>query len=322
MAKSDCMLAIVWLLKSRGRMTAKDLAEILEISVRSVYRYVDSLCASGVPVEAESGHEGGYTLPLTYDDVPLFFTTEEKTALAHSALFAQKAGYPFTAALTSALRKIEYYSTPDQSEEISMRSNGLHVVTHADHSAYKSALIDLERAITHGHSVIITYRKPKEDTEVVREIDPYGLIHWRDRWYVVAHCHLRQDTRTFRVDRIAEYKQTSATFTRPEGFSASDFFVTHQMATTASTDKLMQVLLTGDQDSIDDLSKHWFMGPRLVTKSPHQALYLIEEETTASYVPHILLPFGRSLRIVEPDSLKQRLVGLALELANYYDHVH
>jgi predicted DNA-binding transcriptional regulator YafY len=321
MAKSDCMLAIVWLLKSRGRMTANELADILEISVRSVYRYVDSLCASGVPVEAESGHEGGYSLPSQYEGVPLFFTTEEKTALKHSTFFAQKAGYPLTNALTSALRKIEYYSTQEQLDELSVRLTGLHIVSNEDHSVYKRTLLDLEQAIAYGQTVIITYYKPKEDTGVVREIDPYSLIHWRGRWYVVAYCHLRQEIRTFRVDRIAEYKQTSITFTRPEGFSASEFFASHQMTTTTVQSKLIQVLLRGHSDAIEDLSKHWFMGPRSVSQLSHQALYLIEEEAIVSYVPHILLSYGRSIRIVEPESLKQRMIQLALELANYYQHV-
>jgi predicted DNA-binding transcriptional regulator YafY len=322
MAKSDCMLAIVWLLKSRGRITAKELADILEISVRSVYRYIDSLCASGVPIDAESGHEGGYSLPPSYVDVPLFFTTEEKTALAHSALFAKKGGYPFTTALTAALRKIEYYSTQDQLTELSMHLSGLHVVSTADHSSYKRILGNLEQAIADGQTVIITYCKPKEYTHVARNIDPYSLIHWRDRWYVIAYYHLRNEIRTFRVDRISDYKQTSITFTRPEWFSANEFFAAHQMTTTTGTSKLKRVLLTGHLDAIDDLSKHWFMGQRSVSQLSYQALYLIEEEAMVSYVPHILLSFGKSIRIVEPESLKLRMTNLALELSEYYQHIH
>ncbi|WAH36259.1 helix-turn-helix transcriptional regulator [Alicyclobacillus dauci] len=242
MAKSDCMLAIVWLLRSRGRMTAKELAETLESSVRSVYRYVDSLCASGVPIEAESGREGGYRLPISYESAPLFFTAEERTALAHSAVFAQKAGYPFTAELTGALRKIEYYSTPAQLEDVALHSNGLHVMATVDHSTYKNTLADLERAIANGITVQITYRKAKGQTHVVREVDPYGLVHWRDRWYVVGYCHLRVEVRNFRVDRISEYFETSFNFTRPEGFSASDFFAAKQINATTTADKLDRVL--------------------------------------------------------------------------------
>lgn len=321
MAKSDCMLAIVWLLRSRGRMTAKELADMLEISVRSVYRYVDSLCASGVPIEAESGHEGGYQLPRSYERVPLFFTPEERTALAHSALFAQKAGYPFTTALANALRKIDYYSTAEQAEAVSLHKASLNVLSTADHSAYTDTLANLERSIAYGQTVRITYRKAKEETESVRDINPYGLIHWRDRWYIVAHCHLRQEMRTFRVDRISTYAQTTASFQRPEPFSAGDFFSAQQMTATTSTDKLQRVLLTGDDDAIDGLAHHWFMRPRILSRSFNDALFLVEEDRLADYVPHLLLPFGQSLRVVEPDSLKQRMVELVMELTAYYQDV-
>lgn len=321
MAKSDCMLAIVWLLSSRGQMTAKELAEALEISVRSVYRYVDSLCASGVPIEAESGHQGGYRLRSSYEQVPLFFTTEEKTALAHSALFAKNAGYPFTSSLTSALRKIEHFSTSEQNEDLSLHSLSLDVVTTVDHSGYANILADLQQATTYGKSVHITYRKAKSDADEVRQIDPYGVIHWRDHWYVVAHCHLRQDIRIFRVDRMSACTETSTRFVRPDGFSATHFFVDRQLTATTNEDKLQRVLIRGDTDAIADLARHWFFGPRLVSQSPHEALFLMEESTLGSYVPHILLPFGRSVRVISPDSVKNGILQLLRDLASYYEEV-
>lgn len=322
MAKSDCMLAIVWLLKSRGRMTAKELADTLEISVRSVYRYVDSLCASGVPIQAESGHEGGYQLAKAYQSVPLFFTSEERTALAHSALFAQQAGYPFTTALTSALQKIEYYSTADQNKDVILHAHGVNVVASADHSAYRSILADLEQASAYRQTVTISYKKAKGEHDVVRQIDPYGLINWRDRWYVVAYCHLRQEIRIFRIDRISQHTPTSANFLRPDGFSAGDFFSAHQIRTTLETDKLRRVLLSGDSDAIDELTKHWFLGPRLVTKSNNEALFLIEENGVTSYVAHLLLPYGRSVKISEPTSLKEHMVELLSKLVTHYQDLH
>lgn len=321
MAKADCMLAIVWLLRSRGRMTARELSETLEISVRSVYRYVDSLCASGVPVVAESGHDGGYRL-LHGDGAPLFFSQEEKTALIHSVLFAQKAGYPFTGALMSAMRKIEYHSTEAQIREMEVHSAGLNVIPSMDHSTYQHTLVELERAIANRQTVSVSYQKPREEVESKREVNPYGLIHWRDRWYVIAHCHLRNEPRTFRVDRIVSCTPTSQTFDRPDGFSATEFFATHQLTTSPRTDLLQRVVLAGERDAIDDLAQHWFLGPRLVSKAPHEALYLIEEETLASYVPHILLPFGRSIRVMEPQSLKRGMAELALSLAAHYQAIH
>ena len=334
-AKSDYMLAIIWLLRSRGQMTAQELAETLEICVRSIYRYIDSLCASGVPIVAESGHEGGYRLPSSYQSVPLFFSVEEKTALAHSALFAQRAGYPFTSALTEALRKIQYGSTTKQVEDLTLHAASVDVLAVVDHSAYTELLADLERAIAYGRTVRMAYRKAKGEETVDREVNPYGLIHWRDRWYLVGHCHLRQELRSFRVDRVREYSLTNSTFTRPAGFSAGAFFAAQQMASTTDADVLTEVVLAGDADAMDDLANHWFMGPRVVMRSENDGAesqsppssqsrsqatltLLVEQSTLHSYIPHILLAYGRSVRLVQPDSLRQRMRNLLTELAAHY----
>ena len=318
MAKSDGMLAIVWLLRSRERMTAQELAENLEISVRSVYRYVDALCASGVPIIAEAGHAGGYRLLPEYRGSPLFFSAEERTALAHSALFAQRAGYPFTDAMTGALRKIQYHSTQEQMEDLALHTVGLDVMPTADHSAYAGVIASLERAVAYGQTVKIVYRRAKEDHEVSREIDPYGLIHWRERWYAVAYCHLRQDVRTFRIDRILDFAVTDVRFERPRDFSVGAFFTSRQIAVTADTDVLTHVLLAGDDDALDDLGRHWLLGSRLVEKSQKEVSFLVEERVLVSYVPHLLLAYGRAVFIRAPDLLKRRMIELTTELSAYY----
>lgn len=102
MAKNDQMLAILWMLNSGAKITAKQIAQKLEISIRTVYRYIDSLCASGVPVVSEGGQNGGYRLLTNFIQAPLVFDTEEQKSLLHAAIFAKEAGYPFSESLDSA----------------------------------------------------------------------------------------------------------------------------------------------------------------------------------------------------------------------------
>ncbi|QQE80062.1 YafY family protein [Alicyclobacillus sp. SO9] len=317
MAKADGMLAIVWMLKSRGRMTAQNLADALEVSVRSVYRYIDSLCASGVPIEAEAGHDGGFHLAPSFNDAPLFFRPEEKIALKHSALFARTAGYPFTKDLEQALHKIELYSTPQQLEDLSQHTRGLAVVNSIDHSAYADTLSKLTLGITACRTVSITYRKIKAQSDTHRNIDPYGMIHWRDRWYLIAFCHLRTEIRIFRVDRIQKYALSSNRFVRPDGFSITDFFAEQQLQIQTS-EQLVRMVLTGETDAIADLSRHWFLKPRMVSRWSKKAVFVVEEQSLHAYIPHILLAFGKSIFIAEPASLRHRIANLAQQLADYY----
>ncbi|MBW7459099.1 HTH domain-containing protein, partial [Paenibacillus sepulcri] len=127
MSKSDNLLAVLWLLTSRKRMTAAQLAEELECSVRTVYRYIDALCATGVPVVAEPGHEGGYSLLKPFMDAPLFFDEDERKSMVHAALFAEHAGYPHKEALERALSKIKLYTNKDQLEALERHTRGFDV---------------------------------------------------------------------------------------------------------------------------------------------------------------------------------------------------
>lgn len=82
MAKWDNLLSMLWMLRDGRKLTAAQIADSLEISVRTVYRYIGALCASGVPVVAESGHDGGIRVLESFKETPLFFHSIELKALA------------------------------------------------------------------------------------------------------------------------------------------------------------------------------------------------------------------------------------------------
>ncbi|MFD1676415.1 helix-turn-helix transcriptional regulator [Alicyclobacillus fodiniaquatilis] len=324
MAKMDNLLAIIWLLRSRQKITAEELADRLETSVRTVYRYIDTLCASGVPIVAEAGHAGGYSLPETFHGAPLFFDLEEQKSLSHAALFAKQAGYPFTQALERALGKINHQMTPEQLADLTRHTVGLTVISTADHSAAEAWLPTLEQAVADGCTLVIEYVKNKEETAVKRQVDPYGLVHWRDRWYLIAYCHLRSEMRNFRVDRICALAQTDVNFARPAGFSASDFFLESMLPSANKAEALMQVHIVGDADCIDLLSQHWWLAHYLVERTAKQARFILEQHTVEAYLPHMLIPYGRSIRVVAPDLLRQRLIKVTADLLHFYqaDEAH
>ncbi len=114
MAKNDNMLAILWMLNSGVKLTAKQISEKLEIYIRTVYRYIDALSTSGVPIISDAGHNGGYSLQNNSIRAPLIFDMDEKKALLHAAVFAKEAGYPFSEALGNAASKLIMYSNQNR----------------------------------------------------------------------------------------------------------------------------------------------------------------------------------------------------------------
>lgn len=225
MPKIDNILAILWMLNSSEKITAKQISERLEINIRTVYRYIDTLSTSGVPIISETGHNGGYTLLNNFIEAPLFFDFEEQTSLFHAAVFAEGAGYYGGEALNRAISKLSKYSNQEQETKINQRLTSLEVMSRLSSLSIEPLLKEVEQAVADGYSVKILYLKNGEEQSTYRLVDPYRIIYWNNNWYVIGFCHLRNDIRSFRVDRIESLKLTKNKFNRPENFPAHDFFM-------------------------------------------------------------------------------------------------
>lgn len=318
MPKKDNMLAILWMLNSGVKITAKQIAEKLEINIRTVYRYIDALCASGVPIISDSGHNGGYSLLSNMIRAPLLFDMEEKKALLHAALFAKEAGSPMSDALDNAVSKLKMYSNQEQENILSRHLAGFEVINRMGPSSIQPVLEELEQAVANEYSVEMEYRTSREEHPKSRVIDPYGMVYWNNRWYTVAFCHLRNEIRSFRADRILTIKRTPLTFKRSEAFSARECFLHNLLPDVAGEEGIISLRIEGTADALDDLCMHWFLGHHLKERTAGQAIFLLEKESIHRYVPNFLLPYGKSIRVIEPQSLKERLVATTSDLMEYY----
>jgi len=317
MSKADNLLAVLWMLRSAGKpIAARQLAEALEISVRTVYRYIDALCMSGVPVLAEPGHGGGFRLPESFGQVPLIFDPDEQKALLHAAAFAREAGYPHGDALERAVAKLRRFAGEDA---LRRHVEGFDVILSSPGSgqAHTPLVRELEAAVAESRTVRVVYRKPSADGPRARHIDPYGLVYWKNRWYVVGWCHLRGEIRSFRADRMTEAARTERTFTRPEGFSAREFFM-KGILPDPHGNQTVTVHIRGREEAMADLCGHWYFAHVLAERSGGDAWFRLDETAIRTYAPYFLLPYGKSIRVLEPARLRKRLAEIAAELAEHH----
>ncbi|MFF2908470.1 helix-turn-helix transcriptional regulator [Paenibacillus sp. NPDC057934] len=320
MSKADNMLSILWLLGSGKRVTAQQLADELEIHVRTVYRCIDSLCASGVPIIADSGPNGGYQILGEFIDSPLLFDSEEQIALVHASVFAQEAGYPLTEALVRAVDKLKRYTNEEQLEWINRHSRGLAVIQTPAEGRELKLLQCLEEAAAHGESVNMDYAKGPDLASSHRVLDPYGIVHWKGNWYVVGFCHLRGEIRSFRVDRILYLKATNLNFERPAAFSPKDFLLRSLLPNPLEAETQVIVRLQGHEHVLNEICKHWLFGHSIIERrGPSEVLFQLEEQSLKTYVPYFLLSYGKSLEILEPRMLIDRMTEVSLEIFKHYE---
>ncbi len=220
MRRADRLFQIVQYLRGGRLVTARQLAERLEVSERTIYRDVADLIGSGVPVEGEAGV--GYIMRTGFDLPPLMFTRSEIVALVAGArLIRAWGGAHMAEAAEEALVKINAVLPDD------VRTSADRVQVHAFQmaeldDATRARLDRLEDAIETRKRLKIAYTT-ESDAVSDRAIRPLGLFFWGKVWTLVAWCELRTDYRMFRVDRISN-DAPSGTFKAEQDKSLADFF--------------------------------------------------------------------------------------------------
>lgn len=220
--KSDRLLSILLLLQTRGRVPARELAERLEVSVRTIYRDVDALSASGVPVYAERGRHGGIELLAGFRTDVTGLTADESRALFILAAQGAHAALGLDAALGSALRKVMAALPAPHRPAAEVTSRRILV----DATRWKSGpqrAVDLEAlqgAVFADRRLRLRYRHSGEREPNTYTVDPYGLVAKAGTWYLVADRRGRP--RLFRADRVHSARVLDDPVRRRPGVELAD----------------------------------------------------------------------------------------------------
>lgn len=216
------VLAVLELLQAHGRMSGAELARRLEVDGRTLRRYITTLEDLGIPITAERGRYGGYELVTGFKLPPMTFTNDETLAISLGLLAARSLGLAAAApAIESTQAKLERVMPAN----LKRRVRALSETTTLDLSVGAAAtdniaLVALTSAAQTRQRVHLAYRAA-DGFVTAREFDAYGLVYRNGHWYVGGYCHLRNDLRSFRLDRVQEVRLLEATFERPADFDAA-----------------------------------------------------------------------------------------------------
>jgi predicted DNA-binding transcriptional regulator YafY len=229
MRRADRLFRIVQLLRAGRLQTARSLAQKLQVSDRTIYRDVQDLQLSGVPILGEAGI--GYTLRRDYDLPPLMFDVREITALVlGSRMVVAWGDDELASAANDALRKIEAVLTPamrDKIDSVRLYAPAFAMRTQSDDPKQiftRGVLEKLRGAIENCQIVEVAYGDA--DSKITeRRLRPMALLFWGQVWTLVAWCELRVDFRSFRADRFKTLRVLEETFTPEKGQRYEDFLI-------------------------------------------------------------------------------------------------
>ncbi|MGH2558153.1 MAG: helix-turn-helix transcriptional regulator [Thermomicrobiales bacterium] len=220
--RASRLLSIVLLLQTRGRMTAPELADQLEVSVRSIYRDVDSLSAAGVPVYADRGPTGGYQLLAGYRTRLTGLTADEAESLSLAGLPGPAAELGLGTVLAAAQLKLLAALPPELRpratrirERFLLEAPGW--FNDPDQPPHLAEIAD---AVWNQRTLQIRYRR--WGGEVTRTVQPLGLVLKGGIWYLAAA--VEEDPRTYRISRILELETLAERFDRPQSFDLAAYW--------------------------------------------------------------------------------------------------
>lgn len=201
MNRTDRLYALVEELRACAprRVSARELAARFEVSVRTIERDIGALQQGGVPIFADVGRGGGYTLDKSRTLPPLNFTPAEAVAVAVALRRAD--GAPYSRSARTALHKIVAAMSAADGASARRLADRIMFLTLPDADAPPSVPAVLEEALS-AHRVVRLGYMDASGRETERDVEPIAFTGGTRSWYFIGWCRLRRDSRVFRIDRV------------------------------------------------------------------------------------------------------------------------
>ena len=296
------VLSLLELLQSHSRLSGTELATRLGVDKRTVRRYIQTLELLGIPVTTEQGCDGGYMLVAGFKLPPMMFTNDETLALSLGLLAAKNLHLADTqAAVSSVQAKLERVMPAKLKSRARAVADTIQMILpKAAVETSGQQLGPLLDAIEQQRSVSIRYASYQQ-APAERHVDPYGLLFRSGRWYMSGYCHLRDELRTFRLDRLQHIELLQQSFNRPAQFDSAEHFTQSLYGIPGNLD--VQIVLHTDKHTAAQA-----IGETASMLKPlAEGLLLSTRTDSCDCLAQWLsqLPFDFS--IIEPPELKQAL---------------
>ncbi len=324
--RADRLVSLALLLQARGRMSARELAGELEVSVRTIYRDISALNAAGIPVVAEPGPGGGCRLIEGYRFPLRGLSADEAEALLLLGVPAAVAELGLADALAAAHRKVSTSAGETRHPSLVHLDmprwfHGTEPVPH---------LRTLAEAVRLGRRLLFGYRRDEGGQEKTREVGPLGLVNKAGTWYLVAtrpatreqQAGQNGDPAVFRVGRVTSARLLTAGVVRPDGFDLAAFWERWSAEFVTSRSQVeVRVRATATALGIfpyvfGDAGKRAAAaaGPA-DADGLREVVLTFEEERVAA---HRLAGFGGEVAVISPEAVRTELITTARELLARY----
>jgi predicted DNA-binding transcriptional regulator YafY len=297
----DRLFGIVYLLLGKKIMTAGELAEHFEVSVRTILRDIDVLSAAGIPVRTSQGKGGGIALMDNYVLNKAAISDEEQNHILFALQGFSVTGTPDVSAVLSKLR-VFFAKTETGWIEVDFSRWG--------HSEPDKKRFDLlKTAIIENKTLRFTYANSHGET-ASRSAYPLKLVYKSKSWYLQGYCLLKRDYRTFKINRMLSVELSA------ESFDGSEFAPPPIDADQTPPGALIGVKMRFSPNAAYRVYDEF--GPDYISVDSDGSFLVEINLEDDDWLYEFLLSFGASVRVLEPQRVKDRLLSKVETIRNSY----
>lgn len=308
--KIDRLVSIIMILLDKKRISAQELADTFEVSLRTIYRDIDAISMAGIPIRSTPGVGGGFEIMPRYKIDKNVFSTTDLSALLMglSGLSNIVRGDE----LVHTLAKVKSFIPADRAKDIEVKANQICI----DLSPWmgnrniQHCLETIQTALLERRLLTFTYID-RHGNQTLRTVEPYQLVLKNSHWYFQGYCHMRNDFRLFRLSRIINLHPEETVFT-PRDYQKPQLNIDDMVASMQKT-----ITLRIHNSILDRVLDHCAYEQFAPDDDTHYIVQFpfIEND----YYYDMLLSFGNKCECLGPAPIRKELRRRILGLAALYE---
>jgi len=310
--KAERLLGITMILLSQRRVNAQTLANKYEVSIRTIYRDLETINASGIPIVSFTGSDGGYEIMEQFRIDRQIVTLDDLQSIL-SALKGIQSSFD-DREMDGLLTKIK--ALVARSEQKQMEEAGETLIFDMNpwngRGVKDKPVLGLLRQASKNRSVISFPYTDRDGTEERREVEPMGLAWKGFAWYLYAYCRLREDYRTFRVSRIGEIRIHLERYSH-RGVRMEELDARWNSREAGPTIPIVLRFLPRMRVRVEES-----FGPERVETEEDGSLLVRVAYPESSWLYGMLLSYGPDVRVVEPGRLADKIRSLGEQIVRRY----
>lgn len=316
MNRIDRLTAIITFMQGRQRVTVEELSERYDISTRTVYRDLRALQEGGIPIGSEAGE--GYFIASGYHLPPVMFDRNEAAALLAGDRLMQKWDHTeLGKAYHNALDKIrailphrekEYFDTLDR------HIKAFHYRNENEPEPDDRIFGFLQNAIYKKEVVRIEYFSPYSRETTRRDVEPMGLLLMGNHWYLAGWCRLREDYRSFRLDRFRKFSPTGIRISDTSGHSLQEYYEQY----LHEEKDLREVVVRFGKEVLRYVGDQKYWHGWAWEEEVEDGVEMTFLCSHLEFFCRWLLLWGKGIKIIRPAEVEERVAVLSEELYHHY----